>query len=91
MENWKKLLSKSVTTAKSLSNLTGIDIDEIKKVIKTYPFKINPYYLSLIKKKKDPFWMQAIPDIDEFNDSLLDHDPLCEELQSPAILEQYGV
>jgi len=47
--------------------------------------RINPYYLSLIQKKGDPLWLQAIPDIRELeNDSGAEPDPLGEESQSPV-------
>ncbi len=84
-ENWKKILSQSVTTVEALPDLHQSDREDINEVIKTYPFKINTYYLSLIKEKGDPVWKQAVPDKREITGHSLIHDPLCEGAQSPEI------
>src|SRR3989344_2544519 len=46
--------------------------------------RINPYYLSLIKKKDDAIWKQCIPDENELSDEKGMPDPLCEERDSPV-------
>ncbi|MDL1971343.1 MAG: hypothetical protein LWW94_10365 [Candidatus Desulfofervidaceae bacterium] len=46
--------------------------------------RINPYYLSLIKQKGDPIWLQAIPDKRELEDKERLESPLAEEAQSPV-------
>lgn len=87
MERWQRLLQRSITTPQKLLsffNLTSQEIKEIEKVIQIYPMRINPYYLSLIKKKGDPIWLQAIPDKRELEDREGLDDPLAEEAQSPV-------
>jgi lysine 2,3-aminomutase len=46
--------------------------------------RINPYYLGLIKQPGDPFWLQAVPDMLELEDSIGMEDPLNEENLSPV-------
>lgn len=83
---WKMLLKESISTADEFKEICKIDIDaiHIKEVIKKYPMRINPYYLSLIKKKDDPIWKQCVPDIKELEDEIGLEDPLCEEINSPV-------
>jgi len=89
MEEWKKLLRNSVNErnlkrfAERL-NLTQKELEDIKEVTKKYPMRINPYYLSLIKKKRDAIWRQCIPDIRELHDEVGSEDPLHEEIDSPT-------
>ncbi|MFX1294293.1 MAG: KamA family radical SAM protein [Promethearchaeota archaeon] len=83
--DWKSLLKNSITHPEELSYiLTEDEIEEICSVIKQYPMRINPYYLSLIKDKNDPIWKQCIPDINELVDIEGLEDPLCEERDSPC-------
>jgi len=83
MNNWKRILSKSITSIEELNKLFDINKEEIAEVISVYPMRINPYYLSLIKKKGDPIYRQAIPDIKEIQDNRGLEDPLNEEEMSP--------
>jgi len=85
-EFWKEILSKSIVNADELQKICKIKIEseEIKKVIKKYPMRINPYFLSLIKEKDDAIWKQCIPDIKEIDDSFGLEDPLAEERDSPV-------
>ena len=46
--------------------------------------RINPYYLRLIRKKEDPFYKQAVPDLRELTDKKGFDDPLNEEELSPV-------
>jgi len=85
-EHWADKIPHSAINAEQVSGLSGISPEDISQVIKTYPMKINPYYLSQIKLPGDPFWKQAIPDIRELESGSLSPDPLCENEQSP---EQY--
>ncbi len=82
--NWKRMLAKSITKAEELRRFFDIDTEKIKKVISVYPMRINPYYLSLIKKKDDPIYRQSVPDIREIEDEKGIEDPLKEEEQSPV-------
>ncbi|MBW2980605.1 KamA family radical SAM protein [Candidatus Woesearchaeota archaeon] len=83
---WKELLEKSIVTIEQLNSICrcDIEVEEIKAVIKKYPMKINPYYLSLIRKKDDPIWKQSIPDKMELMDPTGLEDPLHEEIDSPV-------
>lgn len=71
------------------SNL--VETDSLEKVIKRYPMRITPYYLSLIKAVGDPIWRQAVPDLAELYDTVNVDDPLHEEPQSPvpSIIHRY--
>ncbi len=84
MTLWQRILSKSITGAKQIAQTFDINIEDIKRVIRKYPMRINPYYLSLIKKKGDPIYKQAIPDIREIQDDRGIDDPLNEEEMSPV-------
>ena len=83
---WKELLEKSITDVDELNSICkcDIDVEELKAVIKKYPMKINPYYLSLIRKKEDVIWRQCIPDKMELMDPTGLEDPLHEEVDSPV-------
>jgi len=82
--DWHDILSSSITTSDELAKYLPVKISEIEKVIQTYPMKINPYYLSMIKKKGDALWRQAVPDFREIERQSGDNDPLSEESQSPV-------
>lgn len=88
---WRDLLAASAIRAGDLAELPGVDISETERVIRTYPMRINPYYLSLIKEKNDPLWLQALPSSDEIAESEMSADPLNEEAQSPlpSIIHRY--
>ncbi len=45
--------------------------------------RINPYYMSLIKKKGDPLWRQCIPNVSEITNGVGRYDPLLEEEYTP--------
>lgn len=82
--SWQDLLSLSPNTSKMLTEIIPIDQNEIDPVIKKYPMQITPYYLSLIEKKDDAIWRQAIPDIRELDDTEGEDDPFYENFQSPV-------
>ena len=84
MSLWKRILSKSISTAEQLASSFDIDVEEIRTVISKYPMRINPYYLSLIKRKGDPIYKQAVPDIQEIKDTRGMEDPLGEEEMAPV-------
>ncbi len=83
MEKWQKILSKSITDSTRLSRFLKIDKKTIDRVIAKYPMTVNPYYLSLIKKKGDAIWKQCIPDTLEILQRHGRHDPLLEEKYTP--------
>jgi len=83
MEKWREILSKSITNSASLSKALRISEAEIHRIAAKYPIRVNPYYLSLIKRKGDPIWKQCIPDALEIDLKTGKRDPLLEEKYSP--------
>ncbi|MFH0892586.1 MAG: KamA family radical SAM protein [Candidatus Falkowbacteria bacterium] len=81
---WKRLLRDSLTGAESIAARFGLDSALIKAVIRQYPARVNPYYLSLIREKNDPIYRQCIPDPAELDDTGGTADPLCEEPENQA-------
>ncbi|CUS99556.1 KamA family radical SAM protein [Candidatus Kryptobacter tengchongensis] len=84
MELWQELLRKSIETAEDFAEVFGVDKDLMRKIIEKYPARINPYYLSLIRYKGDPIWLQCFPDIEELTDEEMPEDPLDEDEMSPV-------
>lgn len=83
-DNWKKILSESLSSPKEISKIFSINYEDVKSICKNYPARINPYYLSLIKEKNDPIYKQAIPSIEEINDNVCIEDPLHEEPENQS-------
>ncbi len=88
---WRDLLNASIESVDELGSVLKTDISSMEKVVKTYPMRVNPYYLSLIKKKDGALWRQAIPSVLELEDDLNQADPLREDQQSPVktIIHRY--
>ncbi len=84
MEEWKKLISQTITEPEEIAKAFSLDINIVKSIHKKYPIRINPYYLSLIKEKGDPIWKQVVPDILELSDVGY-RDPLSEDTNCPAL------
>lgn len=84
MELWQELLRKSIETAEDFAEVFGVDKDLMRRIIEKYPARINPYYLSLIRYKGDPIWLQCFPDIEELADEEMPEDPLDEDEMSPV-------
>ena len=84
-ESWESILSRSITTPLDLPEFLRIGkTEDLEKVAQKYPMRINPYYLHLIRKKRDPFYKQAVPDVRELTDKKGFDDPLNEEELSPV-------
>jgi lysine 2,3-aminomutase len=84
-ESWESILSRSITSPRDLAQVIEIDQPEdLERVAQKYPMRINPYTLRLIRKKKDPFYKQAVPDLRELTDKRGFDDPLNEEELSPV-------
>lgn len=83
MEEWKRLVKETITNPEELAQISDIDVEEIKKVHKEFPLRVNPYYLNLIREKGDPIWKQVIPDVCEIISDGIE-DPLAEEEDSPV-------
>lgn len=83
MSTWQHLLHDSITSLAELPAQLRPEPNSAE-VNATYPMRINPYYLSLIKEKNDPIWLQAVPQAAELNDNICMADPLDEENLSPV-------
>lgn len=84
MDSWREILQQSITRADELAMRIRVDTDAVSAVSARYPFRINPYYFSLIEAPNDAIWRQVIPDADELNDAFGVEDPLAEEPLSPV-------
>lgn len=82
--NWRDILARSVSHVAGLEEHFNVDPAHLQEVTARYPMRINPYYLSLIKRPDDPMGLQAIPDVRELSDDLTSSDPLSEEPLSPV-------
>lgn len=82
--SWRDILHGSITSPDALVRYLPVDFRTISEVAACYPFRINPYYLSLIQTHKDAIWRQAVPDVAEIEDSSGARDPLAEETLSPV-------
>ena len=81
---WKSLIADSITRLDQLAKNFEIDLHQLAPVVRNFPIRITPYYLSLIKQPHDPLWRQVIPDLAELTDTVTTKDPLCEEESSPV-------
>jgi len=84
MEKWEEILANSVTDTQALAKFLKVNKKKLDKVIARYPMRINPYYLSLIKRRGDPVWMQCVPDVLEIQQRSGRRDPLKEKKYSPV-------
>jgi len=84
MEEWEKLLMDSKEETEKLLDKFSVDRSDIDRVVKRYPMRVNPYFLSLIDREGDAIWKQCIPDIRELEDEDGLIDPLNEEGDSPV-------
>lgn len=91
MSSWRKILADSITDPADLPKSFRIDRTGLAEVASTYPMRINPYYLNLIKQPGDPIWRQAVPDPLELADRVCPEDPLAEEVLSrvPNLVHKY--
>ena len=60
------------------------DFPDLDQVAEKYPFRITPYFLSLVKTPEDVLGRQVIPHKKELEEGHYPMDPLCEEEQSPV-------
>jgi len=77
-------VEESSLSPDALARLWPDDVQEIKRVAKVFPFRINRYVMGLIRSPGDPIWRQAVPDIQELEDLTGWEDPLAEETLSPV-------
>jgi lysine 2,3-aminomutase len=83
-ENWHDTLHQSLTTVEALVRRVPMARHTLAEIAERYPFRINPYYFSLIEGPGDPVWRQVIPDVLELSDDFGSPDPLAEEPLSPV-------
>lgn len=84
MEQWKEMIRNSIHTVDQLVEKFGLKREVAEKLDKFFQARINPYYLSLIKYKGDPIWLQCVPDEKELEDINAKEDPLDEDNMSPV-------
>ncbi len=75
-----------ITTPDQLPGHLCHDPKSLRPVVRAFPMRISPYFLSLIRGPHDALARQVIPDPRELQDPCTDTDPLAEEEQSPAPL-----
>ncbi len=81
---WKRILSRSVQNIEDLPESLASNKTKLQAVVDRYPMRINPYYLGLIKHRRDPIYQQCIPHPLEISDEKGFEDPLNEEGLSPV-------
>ena len=84
MEDWKKVLARSITKPKDLAKQLGVDEKEIADIVGPYPMRITPTVLATIKQKGDAIWKQVVPESIELDDIDAQDDPLEEDTDSPV-------
>ncbi len=84
MEDWKKVLARSITKPKDLAKALGVDPKEVEEVVGPYPMRITPTVLETIKEKGDAIWRQVVPESIELDDIEAPDDPLEEDTDSPV-------
>lgn len=92
MEQWQKILSRSVVKVEDLPFLSDTSEEykeKLKKVAEVFPIRINSYFMDQIQSADDPLWKQVVPTLEELDDflseeELLESDPLNEESDMPV-------
>ncbi len=84
MTSWQKLVKNSITRPEQLTGIPGVNTRDLEEVCRTYPMRINLYYMDLIRQTGTPLRRQAVPDIAELHDDTGMADPLDEENLSPV-------
>lgn len=88
-QNWQwqmKHRITEVTTLTRLLHLQASELAEIATTAQTYRWAVSPYYLSLITPDNlhDPIRLQALPSVQELDNSFGEEDPMGEAQTSPA-------
>jgi lysine 2,3-aminomutase len=91
MDDWQRILRRSLRTSEEISERFGLDLEEVKRISRAFKIQITPYYAGLIKRKGDPIYKQVVPDIAELAENSGEDDPLEEDLDSPvpSIVHRY--
>ena len=92
MERWKTSLLRSGAALRAAARKFDFPEEAVRRLESVFPLCVSPHYLSLIREKGDPIWLQCIPDLRELEGSpaLLD-DPLGEETHviGPGVVKRY--
>ena len=81
---WKTALLAGINSAAEAAKRFGLEPAAIEQAGKSFPVRINPYYLSLIRSASDPIGRQVIPSQMETADASVEGDPLAEDADSPV-------
>ncbi|WP_334110876.1 glutamate 2,3-aminomutase [Thermodesulfitimonas autotrophica] len=88
-EDWRWQMRNRISDAAFLAKLVDLPetlLKEINEVAKHYRWAISPYYAAVVAAAGpgSPVWRQAVPSLEELQDSGGSLDPMAEELTSPA-------
>ncbi len=73
-----------ITSLEAFGDLWPMDSERLTPVTRKFPFRLSPYFLSLIGEVNDPAWRQVVPEEVEMEDANGLEDPLAEEALSPV-------
>ncbi|MBU4317271.1 MAG: KamA family radical SAM protein [Proteobacteria bacterium] len=82
--SWKHELQTAVTKPHALAFPMAGGPQDVDSVVRRYPMRVTPYFLSLIQQWEDPLGKQVLPNLQELTDTLPHDDPLHENRQSPV-------
>lgn len=88
-EDWRWQMRNRISSVELLAQVADIpaaDLEEINKVAECYRWAISPYYAALVAAggPGSAVWRQAVPSLEELQDSGGSLDPMAEEMTSPA-------
>ncbi len=91
MEEWQQILQQSLSKPEEIAQAFGLNVEDVRKLEKSFKIGITPYYASLIKEKGDPIYRQVVPDLAEIDEDSGISDPLAEDEDSPvpSIVHRY--
>ncbi len=91
MEEWQQILQQSLSKPEEIAQAFGLNVEDVRKLEKSFKIRITPYYASLIKEKGDPIYRQVVPDLAELDENSGISDPLAEDEDSPvpSIVHRY--
>ena len=92
MERWQRSLLRSGDALRAVARRFGLPEQHLRRVADAFRFRVTPHYLSLIREKGDPIYLQCIPDERELDDDPdLLRDPLGEETHAlcPGVVKRY--
>ncbi|MBN1782007.1 KamA family radical SAM protein [bacterium] len=83
-QDWKTILSHSIQSPQEAAVFKEAHDPRLSEVVKRYPMRINPYFLSLCESRGEPLKRQVFPDAAELDDESGWTDPLAEDRDSPV-------